>query len=45
MPGTAVSEVKIDGVLHEYSTIEGVQEDVIDILLNLKDLSVRLTEA
>ncbi len=44
MPGTSVSEVKIDGVLHEYSTIEGVQEDVIDILLNLKDLSVRLTE-
>ena len=44
MPGTAVSEVKIDGVLHEYTTIEGVQEDVIDILLNLKDLSVRLTE-
>ena len=44
MPGTAVSEVKIDGVLHEFSTIEGVQEDVIDILLNLKDLSVRLTE-
>ena len=44
MPGTAVSEVKIDGVLHEYSTIEGVQEDVIDILLNLKDLAVRLTE-
>ena len=44
MPGTAVSEVKINGVLHEYSTIEGVQEDVIDILLNLKDLSVRLTE-
>ena len=44
MPGTAVSEVKIDGVLHEYSTLEGVQEDVIDILLNLKDLSVRLLE-
>ena len=44
MPGTAVSEVKIDGVLHEYSTIEGVQEDVIDILLNLKDLSISLTE-
>ena len=44
MPGTAISEVKIEGVLHEYSTIEGVQEDVIDILLNLKDLSVRLTE-
>ena len=45
MPGTAVSEVKIKGVLHEYSTIEGVQEDVIDILLNLKELSVRLLEA
>ena len=44
MPGTAVSEVKIEGVLHEYSTIEGVQEDVIDILLNLKDLSIRLLE-
>jgi len=44
MPGTAVSEVKIDGVLHEYSTIEGVQEDVIGILLNLKELSIRLTE-
>ena len=41
MPGTAVSEVKIDGVLHEYTTIEGVQEDVIDILLNLKELSVK----
>jgi DNA-directed RNA polymerase subunit alpha len=44
MPGTAVSEAKIDGVLHEYSSIEGVQEDVIEILMNLKDLSVRLTE-
>jgi DNA-directed RNA polymerase subunit alpha len=32
--------VQIDGVLHEYSTIEGVQEDVIDILLNLKDISI-----
>jgi len=44
MPGSAVTEVSIDNILHEYSTIEGVQEDVIDILLNLKDLSVRLTE-
>ena len=44
MPGTAVSEVKIDGVLHEYSTIEGVQEDVIDILLNLKDLQNKMNE-
>ena len=40
MAGAAVIEVEIEGVLHEYSTIEGVQEDVIEILLNLKDLSV-----
>src|SRR5690606_37354100 len=44
MPGAAVTEVEIDGVVHEYSTIEGVQEDVIDILLNLKNLAVRLNE-
>ena len=44
MPGAAVTDVAIDGISHEYSTIEGVREDVIDILLNLKDLSVRLTE-
>ncbi|GGD58915.1 DNA-directed RNA polymerase subunit alpha [Lacimicrobium alkaliphilum] len=42
MPGCAVTEVEIDGVLHEYSTKEGVQEDVIEILLNLKGLAVRL---
>ena len=36
MPGYAPTEVKINGVLHEYSTIDGVQEDVVDILLNLK---------
>ena len=40
MPGCAVTEVRIEGVLHEYSTLEGVQEDVIDILMNLKSLSV-----
>ena len=40
MPGCAVTEVEIDGVLHEYSTIEGVQEDVIEILLNLKGVSL-----
>lgn len=39
MPGAAAVEVKIDGVLHEYSTLEGVQEDVIEILLNLKGLA------
>jgi DNA-directed RNA polymerase subunit alpha len=42
MPGCAVVEAEIEGVLHEYSTIEGVQEDVIDILLNLKGLSFRM---
>lgn len=42
MPGCAVTEVTIDGVLHEYSTIEGVKEDVLDILLNLKNLAIRL---
>ncbi|MTJ02594.1 DNA-directed RNA polymerase subunit alpha, partial [Idiomarina piscisalsi] len=40
MPGCAVTEVEIDGVLHEYSSKEGVQEDVIEILLNLKGLAV-----
>ncbi len=42
MPGCAVVEVEIDGVLHEYTTIEGVQEDVVDILLNLKGLAIRM---
>ncbi|AMS33364.1 MAG: DNA-directed RNA polymerase subunit alpha [Betaproteobacteria bacterium] len=42
MPGYAPTEVKISGVLHEYSTIEGVQEDVVDILLNLKGLVLKL---
>src|SRR5690625_5384760 len=36
----SVTEVEIDGVLHEYSDIEGVREDVIEILLNLKNLAV-----
>ena len=36
MPGCAITEAEISGVLHEYTTIEGVQEDVIDVLLNLK---------
>ncbi|MBA1148888.1 DNA-directed RNA polymerase subunit alpha [Ectothiorhodospiraceae bacterium WFHF3C12] len=42
MPGFAVVEAEIEGVLHEYTAIEGVQEDVVDILLNLKNLAVRL---
>lgn len=44
MPGCAVSEVQIDGVLHEYSAIDGVQEDVIEILLNLKELAIRMSQ-
>ena len=42
LPGAAVVEVMIDNVLHEYTTIEGVQEDVTDILLNLKGIAVRM---
>ncbi len=42
MPGCAVVEAEIDGVLHEYSAIEGVQEDVIEILLNLKGLAITM---
>ncbi|QSA95939.1 DNA-directed RNA polymerase subunit alpha [Methylococcus sp. EFPC2] len=41
IPGCAVTEVTIEGVLHEYSTLEGVHEDVIDILLNIKNLAIR----
>lgn len=40
MPGCAITEVQIDGVEHEYSAIEGVQEDVIEILLNLKGVAI-----
>jgi DNA-directed RNA polymerase subunit alpha len=40
MPGCAIVEVEIDGVQHEYSAIEGVQEDVVEILLNLKNVSI-----
>lgn len=42
IPGAAVTEVQIDGVVHEYSAIEGVQEDVIDILLNIKNIAIRM---
>ena len=40
--GSSITEVSIEGVQHEYSTIEGVQEDVIDIILNLKDASFKM---
>ncbi len=42
LPGVAVTSLKIDGVLHEFSTIEGIKEDVTEIILNLKELSARL---
>lgn len=42
MPGCAITDVEIDGVQHEYSTIEGVREDVIEMLLNLKGLAVQM---
>jgi len=38
IPGAAVTSIKIDGVLHEFSSITGVKEDVTDIILNVKDL-------
>ena len=44
LPGAAISQVKIDGVLHEFSSIPGVKEDVTEIVLNLKDLAVKCGE-
>lgn len=41
LPGTAVSQVKIDGVLHELSSIQGVKEDVTEIIMNIKNLAIR----
>ncbi len=40
IPGAAVTSIRIDGVLHEFTTVEGVKEDVTDIILNLKELVV-----
>jgi DNA-directed RNA polymerase subunit alpha len=42
MPGCAVTDVDVDGVLHEYTSIEGVQEDVVEILLNLKQVAITM---
>ncbi len=44
MPGAAITEVVIDGVEHEYSTLEGVQEDVLEILLNLKEVAIDMPD-
>ncbi len=43
MPGAAISEVQVDSALHEYSTLPGVREDLLNICLNLKGVAVRLT--
>lgn len=42
MPGAAIVEVDIDNVLHEYTSLEGVQEDIVEILLNLKEVAIRM---
>jgi len=42
LPGAAVTSIKIDGVLHEFSTVPGVKEDIAEIILNLKNLSIRI---
>ena len=42
IPGYAITEVEMDGVLHEYTTVEGLQEDVLEVLLNLKDIAIRM---
>lgn len=41
LPGAAVSQVKIEGVLHEFSSIAGVKEDVTEIIMNIKNLSIK----
>ena len=45
IPGFAITEVEMDGVLHEYTTVEGLQEDVLEVLLNLKDVAIRMHDA
>jgi DNA-directed RNA polymerase subunit alpha len=42
MPGAAIVEAEIEGVLHEYTSIAGVQEDIVDILLNLKSVAIKM---
>jgi DNA-directed RNA polymerase subunit alpha len=44
LPGAAVVEAEIEGVEHEYSTLEGLQQDIVELLLNLKGLSIKLFE-
>jgi len=42
IPGAAISEAEIEGVLHEYTSVEGLQEDIVEVLLNLKEVAVRM---
>ena len=44
MPGCAISEAEVGGAKHEYTTIEGVQEDLIEIMLNLKGVAIKMHE-
>ena len=44
LPGAAVTSIKVEGVLHEFSTIPGVKEDLVEIILNLKDLAIRMDQ-
>jgi len=44
IPGAAIVEVEMDGVLHEYTAVEGLQEDIIEVLLNLKGVALRMHE-
>ena len=45
LPGAAVSQVKIEGVLHEFTSIPGIKEDVVEIIMNIKDIAVRNTSS
>src|SRR3712207_949735 len=42
LPGAAANSIKIDGVLHEFSTVKGVKEDVAQLILNIKELAVKM---
>ena len=44
IPGAAITSVRIEGVLHEFTTVEGVKEDVVDVILNLKQVVLRMEE-
>ncbi|MFY9177088.1 MAG: DNA-directed RNA polymerase subunit alpha [Caldicoprobacterales bacterium] len=44
LPGAAVTSIKVEGVLHEFSTIPGVKEDLVEIILNLKELAIKMEQ-